>query len=198
MERYVALLRGVNVGGKNPVRMDALKACLEAEGLRDVTTYIQSGNVLFSAPASGRARLARRIEDVVEATFGCRSSVVLRDREQLRAVVARAPDGFGREPARYRYDVVFLKEPLTAAAAMRSVETRPGVDEAHAGAGVLYFSRLARKAAQSRLSRLVSTPAYRSMTLRNWNTTTKLLELLEREGAAPADGPRRRRTSARR
>ena len=100
--------------------------------------------------------------------------------KELADVVAKAPQGFGTQPAKYRCDVLFLKEPLTAAAAMKSVLTRPGVDEAHAGKGVLYFSRLDSKASQSLLGKLVGTPVYQSMTIRNWNTTTKLLGLMER------------------
>ena len=97
----------------------------------------------------------------------------------MRAIVDRAPTGFGNDPARYRYDVIFLKAPLTARTAMRSVLTKEGVDRAHEGPGVVYFSRLTSRAAQSRLSRIVSTPVYRNMTIRNWNTTTKLLGMME-------------------
>jgi uncharacterized protein (DUF1697 family) len=97
----------------------------------------------------------------------------------MQSVVQRAPEGFGKDPATYRYDVIFLKEPLTTAAAMKEVRTKAGVDEAHGGQGVVYFSRLIRKASQSQLSKLVSMPVYQSMTLRNWNTTTKLLQLME-------------------
>lgn len=61
-----------------------------------------------------------------------------------RQIVTRAPEGFGDHPAKYRYDVIFLKEPLTASAALKSVPTKQGVDRAHAGSGVLYFSRLIR------------------------------------------------------
>jgi uncharacterized protein (DUF1697 family) len=62
---------------------------------------------------------------------------------------------------------------------MRSVPTKPGVDEAHPGSGVLYFSRLTAKATQSRLNKIISSPIYPSVTIRNWNTTTKLLRLME-------------------
>jgi uncharacterized protein (DUF1697 family) len=97
----------------------------------------------------------------------------------MRSVVHGAPRGFGAEPAKYRYDVIFLKEPLTAKAAMQSVPTKPGVDEAHAGPGVLYFSRLIEKATQSRLNKIVSSPIYPNVTIRNWNTTTKLVRMLD-------------------
>jgi uncharacterized protein (DUF1697 family) len=182
MSHYLALLRGINVGGKNLIKMSELKACLEKLGLEDVATYIQSGNVIFTAPESGRAKLVSRIEGVLAKTFGYEASVVLRTQKQLEDVVAHAPEGFGTEPAKYRYDVLFLKEPLTAAVALKSVPTRAGVDAAHAGKGVLYFSRLIRKATQSQLNRLAALPVYQNMTIRNWNTTTALVRLM-REAA---------------
>ena len=94
---------------------------------------------------------------------------------------AAGTPSFSARPEKYRYDVVYLKPSLTAAAAMKSVLTKPGVDEARAGVGVLYFRRLASKASQSRLPRFASTPAYQSATIRNWNTTTALLRMLEGE-----------------
>ncbi len=177
MTRYLALLRGINVGGKNVIKMADLAACFREAGFEDVTTYIQSGNVLFSVDRSAaRAELTRRIEAHLGEGFQYRASVVLRTHEQMRAIVTRAPVGFGSQPDRYRHDVIFLKEPLTAATAMKTVLVKPGVDEAHAGRGVLYFSRLTSKAAQSHLGRLTSLAVYQSMTIRNWNTTTTLFQ----------------------
>jgi uncharacterized protein (DUF1697 family) len=175
MSQYVALLRGINVGGKNIIKMVALKACLESHGFEAVTTYIQSGNVLFKARGS---ELTRRMEDALAKTFKYRASVVLRSRQQMQDIAAQAPESFGSLPAQYRYDVLFLKEPLTATVAMKSVPTKPGVDQAQAGPGVVYFSRLISRATQSQLSRIVSLPIYQSMTIRNWNTTTKLLAMM--------------------
>jgi uncharacterized protein (DUF1697 family) len=159
--------------------MADLKACLEDHGLEDVATYIQSGNVVFGSGVSSLTELTDGIEGALAATFGYEASVVLRSRRQMQAIVDGAPTGFGDDPARYRYDVIFLKAPLTARTAMRSVLTKEGVDRAHVGPGVLYFSRLTSRAAQSQLSRIVSTPDYRNMTIRNWNTTTKLLRMLD-------------------
>jgi uncharacterized protein (DUF1697 family) len=93
--------------------------------------------------------------------------------------VKRAPDGFGSDPDRYRYDVIFLRPPLTATKALKSVSTNPGVDQVSPGTGVLYFSRLISKATQSRLNRIIGLPVYQDMTIRNWNTTSRLLALLE-------------------
>ena len=114
--------------------------------------------------------------------FDYSASIVLRSREQLRAVVDGAPSRFGGQPALYRYDVIFLKDPLSASEALESVSIKPGVDQVFGGSGVLYFSRLIEKAPQSRLSRLVSMPVYKRMTIRNWNTTTRLLEIMEAPG----------------
>lgn len=179
MARYVALLRGINVGGNNLIKMAALKACFEKQGFGEVATYIASGNVLFSASASGAAKLALGIEAALAAAFNYRASVVLRSEKELRVIIARAPAGFGTEPQEYRYDVIFLKAPLTAAAAIEDIPTRPDVDEAHVGPGVLYFSRLIARATSSRLGKIVAMPMYKNMTIRNWNTTTKLLQLLD-------------------
>ena len=176
--RYVALLRGINVGGNNLIKMTALKACFEANGFGNVITFIQSGNVLFDA-SGAQAPLVGKVEAMLAATFRYPASVVLRSRKQLRDVVGRAPAGFGTQPALYRYDVVFLKAPLKASTAVELVPTKEGVDQLSAGTGVLYSSRLISRVTQSRINRIASLPIYKSMTIRNWNTTTKLLQLME-------------------
>lgn len=178
MTHYVALLRGINVGGSNLIRMSDLKACFEKNGFPGAKTYIQSGNVLFSSKEQ-RSALVRRIEAMLGETFDYPASIVLRSEKQVRDVVRKAPKGFGASPREYRYDVIFLKEPLTSATALKTVPIKEGVDEVHGGSGVLYFSRLISKAAQSRLTRVIGMPIYKSMTIRNWNTTSKLLALLE-------------------
>ena len=182
MNRYVALLRGINVGGSNLIRMTDLKSCFELQGFDGVSTYIQSGNVLFDSVEADPARLASKIEAVLSKTFNYQSRVVICSYEQMKAIVDQAPEGFGADPATYRYDVIFLKDPLTAAEAIKNVSTKPGVDRACAGKGVLYFSRLIARAPQSHLSRIVSLPLYASMTIRNWNTTTNLRKLMEAAG----------------
>lgn len=183
-ETYVALLRGINVGGKHVIKMADLRACFEDDGFHDVVTYIQSGNVIFNAPLSKSTALTGQIEEMLARAFDYEASIVLRSCKQMRRVIGNAPENFGMRPRAHRYDVIFLKEPLTAKKAMKTVLTKPSVDEVHLGTGVLYFSRLISKASQSRLSRLVSLPVYQSMTIRNWNTTTKLMQIME--SAAPS------------
>lgn len=177
MTRYVALLRGINVGGRNLIKMADLRACFESAGFEDVATYIQSGNVLFGAPPADD--LPARLEELLSGAFDYRASVAVRSHDEMRATVDGAPKGFGADPDGYRYDVIFLKHTLDAASAMAAVDTRPEVDEVHAGPGALYFSRLVSRASQSKLSKIASSPIYPSITIRNWNTTTKLLQMLE-------------------
>lgn len=176
--RYVALLRGINVGGRNKVAMADLRAAFEGAGHQAVSTYIQSGNVLFESDAPAAA-LEGDIEALLERRFGVPLVVVVRSHRQLRAVVDKAPAEFGDDPGRFHSDVVFLKAPLTAKAAMEVVQVRDGVDEAWPGTGVLYFARLSERRVESRMSRMIGSPEYRLMTIRNWNTTTKLLALME-------------------
>jgi len=178
MGRHVALLRGINVGGKNVIRMADLRACFEDEGFEHVTTYIQSGNVIFDAPGRGGA-LERRIEQALTRAFDYAANVVLRSLTEMGAVVGGAPDGFGADPEAYRYDVLFLKRPLTARAALREVPAEEGVDRVHPGPDVLYYRRVIDRTAASGLDRLASRPVYARMTVRKWNTTLALLRLLE-------------------
>jgi len=178
MARHVALLRGINVGGKNVIKMADLKACFHENGFEDATTYIQSGNVLFGATGSNEADLAEHIEGMLAARFDYGGSVVVRSRRRMRSIVDSAPQGFGVDPAAYRSDVIFLRPALTARAALARLPTREGVDRAWIGTGVLYIDRLDARAAQSRLSKITSMPMYRHMTIRNWRTTTELLRML--------------------
>ena len=175
---YLALLRGVNVGGRNPVAMADLREALEAAGYGAVRTYIQSGNVLFESGAPPTS-LEDDLEAVLERRFGLPLVVVVRSLRQLRSVVQKAPAGFGQEPATYHSDVIFLKSPLASRQAMRVVEQREGVDRAWPGSGVVYFARLSERRAQTRMGRMVGTPEYRQMTIRSWTTVTKLLGLFE-------------------
>jgi uncharacterized protein (DUF1697 family) len=157
--------------------MADLRAAFEDEGFTSVATYIQSGNVVFDTtrPATG---LEEHIEALLARRFGYPIAVVARSRAQLRAIVADAPEGFGVDPSTYHCDVMVLKAPLTSAQLMKVVSLRDGVDRAWPGKGVVYFDRLSARRTESRLSKIMGTPEYRQLTVRNWNTTTKLVELL--------------------
>ena len=176
--RYVALLRGINVGGRNSGAIAELREAFAADGYQAISTYIRSGNVLFESDAAPDS-LEHDLEAMLERRFGFPLVVVLRSHLQLRTVVEEAPDGFGADPARYHSDVIFLKAPLSSQQAMGVVSRREGVDQAWPGNGVLYFARVSERRTQSRMNRIVGTPEYGGMTIRNWATTTRLLGLLD-------------------
>ncbi|AQA03364.1 hypothetical protein BVC93_14140 [Mycobacterium sp. MS1601] len=172
--RYVALLRGINVGGRNLVAMKDLKAALHH--LDDVRTYIQSGNVLFESDAPATT-LEAEIEATLEKRLGVQLVVVVRAHRQLKTVVAKAPNGFGGDD--HHCDVLFLKAPLTAEQVMGIIDLRDGVDQAWPGSGVVYFARLRAERTKSKMSKIVGTPEYKQLTIRSWSTTVKLLGLMD-------------------
>ena len=184
MTRYLVLLRGINVGGRNKVSMAALRELLESHSHTEVSTYIASGNVILSSDKSA-AVIKRQLEEALPKTFRLDSeliAVLVLTRAQLRAVVQNRPKGFGDRPDTYHSDAVFLMG-IDAATVMRVFDPRPGVDEVWPGEGVIYSQRLTAQRTRSRLGKIVGTPAYKSMTIRSWATTMALLERME----APED-----------
>lgn len=177
--KYLALLRGINVGGNNIIKMSELKECFEEMGFSEVRTYIQSGNVIFQSEEKSTKRLTDQIEKALSKTFNYQAKVVVISEKQLKQVIEEAPKGFGEKKEKYRYDVIFIKPPMTAKKALKETPVKEGVDHTHAGKHAIYFSRLIAKITSSRISRAVGTPVYQFMTIRNWNTTTKLLKLIE-------------------
>jgi uncharacterized protein (DUF1697 family) len=174
---YVGLLRGINVGGKNKLPMKDLAAMFVAAGCGDVRTFIQSGNVIFKSDAT----LSRRVPDLVAAQiaerFGYRTPVVLRSAEQIREVIRANPfvEAGTDEDALH---VMFLADlPKAAAVAALDPERSPGDTFVVCGRDV--YLRLPNGGAKTKLtnayfdSKLVTVS-----TVRNWRTTTKLLELM--------------------
>ncbi len=177
MNRYIALLRGINVGGNNIIKMADLKWCFENMGFTNVVTYIQSGNVLFDSNENDYQKLTLEIENALSERFNYNSKIVLLAQTDLNRIVNAAPNGFGVNPDEYRYDVIFLKPPVTSEEALPKIKTKECVDSVTAGDGVVYFSRLSSKSSQSQMTRMIGTAIYKEMTIRNWNTTCKLTSI---------------------
>lgn len=180
MNTYVVLLRGINVGGKNKVPMASLKKCLEELGFSNVSTYIASGNVILESkePAD---QVKSQIEKVLPKSFKLDSElikVLVLTRKQLQTIIDNKPKRFGEEPQKYHSDAIFLMG-IDSAKAMLVFDPREGVDKIWPGDGVIYSQRLSSQRTKSRLNKVMGTPAYKSMTIRSWSTTTKLLEILE-------------------
>lgn len=175
MTAYVLLLRGINVVGKNKIPMADLRTFLADRGFESVSTYIQSGNALFQSDLA-----AEEIEDLVEdglpTAFDLDSSIIkvlALSADQLRAVVENRPDGFGDEPETYHSDAIFMMG-IDVDEALAVFNPCEGVDAVWAGDGVVYSRRVTALRNKSRLSAIISSPLYKSMTIRSWSTTVKL------------------------
>ena len=180
MNPYVILLRGVNVSGKNIVPMANLKKCLEELGFADVSTYIASGNVMLASDISAE-EIKARIEAGLTKSFKLDSElikVLALSRKRLQSVIDHKPKGFGEQPKKYHSDAIFLMD-IEAAEAMPIFNPREGVDKVWPGDGVIYSQRLSAKRTKSRLNKVMASPVYKSMTIRSWNTTVQLLEILK-------------------
>lgn len=179
--RYIALLRGINVGGNNIIKMVELRACLEAAGFNNVSTYIASGNVLFESPDNLEVA-QKSFDEAVDKTFGYKGPTVILAVKDFATIIEEAPEDFGTQPDKFHSDVIFLKLPAEPKQILQDVlglKIREGVDTAAAGSKALYFTRLSEKRTKSRMSKITELPSYKSMTIRSWNTAMKLLNLLE-------------------
>jgi uncharacterized protein (DUF1697 family) len=159
---YLALLRGINVGGKNKIPMAELKACFEELGCENVRTYIASGNVMFESNKSS----AELTEEIQQASH-----------DQLQKVIDQAPKGFGTEPGKYHSDAIFLMG-IPSDEAIKIFNPRDGVDKVWQGDLAIYSQRLSAQRTKSRLSKIMSSPLYKQMTIRSWDTTARLFELM--------------------
>jgi len=183
MTVFVAMLRGVNVGGNSTIKMDALKALCESLGLRDVRTLINSGNVLFRSGLKDRARLAKRLEQEIERRFDLRIDVLLRTLPELEMLVERGPALSARQdPSKLL--VMFLSgvPDKKTQAALQKAHGGPESIEIRGPEVYLYYpdgvgrSKLTNAFIEAKLDV--------AGTARNWNTIGKLIEA----GKALEDG----------
>jgi len=180
MKKYAVLLRGINVGGKNKIPMASLKLALEEVGFVGVMTYIQSGNVIVASNLSSQ-EITHIIETMLPQKFALDSSIIkvlVLSHAQLEAVITNKPKGFGEKPDMYHSDAIFLMG-ASVDEALQVFSLKEGIDAIWPGDGVIYSQRLSSERTKSRLNKIIGTPVYASMTIRNWNTTTKLLTLLD-------------------
>jgi uncharacterized protein (DUF1697 family) len=169
---YVALLRGVNVGGRGKVSMKELRQLFEDLGYTGVLTYIQSGNVVFDAarPPASPAAIEKHIAD----RFGFDVAVVLRTPKELAAIIARCP-----YPDPTKVHVMFLNRAPAKAAFAKLDATAFRPDEFTVAHKELYL-HLPNGVGQSKLPAALARQAPPEATMRNWRTVTKLLELSQR------------------
>ena len=176
MPTYVALLRGINVGGHNRVRMADLRALLEGLGYADVRTLLQSGNAVFSASTRSPATVERQVQAAITAELGLTVRVLVRTASRLAEVLAADPLG-DRATDHSRYMVVFLEKRLTAAA-LSDIDPDPYAPEELTAAGSEVYLWLPEGVQDSRLVRALTDKRLGgTSTMRNWNTVRKLAEM---------------------
>ncbi len=175
--RYVALLRGVNVGGANMISMADLKAAFEAAGMDHVRTYINSGNILFSSAALGRGELTDSLLAAANTVAGLKVDLQLRDENELAAVVEAIPADWTNDDT-MKCDVVFLQPDVDQASFLEDLAPRPGIEDVLYVPGAVVWRVDRKDASRSRLTKMMGTKLYKRVTVRNCNTTRKLLELM--------------------
>jgi uncharacterized protein (DUF1697 family) len=179
MATFIALLRGINVGGKTLIKMPELKSLLASMGFDDVTTYIQSGNVVFSSSSGDGQALAAAIEERIAETFGLRPTVLIRTPMELTEIADGNPF-LGRETDLSKLHVVFLSGPPAAASVEELDPKRSPPDEFSVRGREIYL-HLPNGMGRSKLTvdyfeKRLGVRA----TARNWKTLNKLIELSER------------------
>lgn len=177
MTRYLALLRGVNVGGKGLISMATLKEALTLAGFANTRTYINSGNVFFDTDRTGVDELVTDVEKIIRRQFGLKISVVIFTQEQWQRVIDEVPAQWGRDGGMKHNLLVPL--PGTSAREIISAigQIKPDIEAMWPGPGVVYQSLSWEKFGRTTGGKLAGNPIYKQLTVRNFNTTKKLLEL---------------------
>jgi uncharacterized protein (DUF1697 family) len=175
--RYVALLRGINVGGRTLVKMADLKTCFEKLGFGGVSTYIASGNVLFESDAEDPAELATMIESAIEQQFALPVKVVVLDRDGYARIVEAIPKSWVGDGT-LRANVAFVRPGTDAKQVVRELEPDAAIEQVNAVDGAILWATRRDSLNRSVMRKLIGGAAYKELTVRNLNTTLKLHELL--------------------
>ena len=177
MTKYVALLRGVNVGGKNVLPMRELQGMFAVAGCVEVVTYIQSGNVMFGATGECVAGLATALETAILERFGIRSPVVLRTATEMLKVFKENPFSGAPEEMLHVYFLRDRPEP----AQVKALDYERSAPDAFAVVGREIFLHLPARMARTKLTNVYFDRALGTVcTARNWKTVGKLVEMVER------------------
>lgn len=175
---YVALLRGVNVGGKALISMSQLKETFERLGLERVKTYINSGNVIFSGPETKRDALTVRIEQAIEQEYKLPVKVLLKTHDELQRIYRQIPVEWATNKELRCY-VLFLWPAVDRPEVLEDIPAREGVDEVQYVPGAVVHKYVRKDAGKSKLNQLAGTDLYKQITIRVANTVGKILKIME-------------------
>jgi uncharacterized protein (DUF1697 family) len=176
----ISMLRGVNVGGHNSIKMESLRAVYESLGLCDAQTYVQSGNVVFRTTVRDLVQLAKRIETKIEQTYGFRPTVIVRSPSELREAIRRNPFAARRGIDPSRLLITFLASEPSPEARQKMLGIQADPEELRLEGREVY-AYFPNGIGRAKLSpALIERTLKTAGTGRNWNTVTKLLEMAEK------------------
>ncbi len=177
MKKYIALLRGINVGGKNKVPMPDLRALFEKNGLSNTSTYINSGNIFFSSDEANKTKLKEKCETLIKKKFGFDVPVIVIPVEELQDALDHAPKWWG-DDEKARHNAIFVIPPVTGEEAYRQIgEIKPEYEQAAYYENVIFWSAPIKTFSRTRYAKIVGTALYKNVTIRNANTAKKLAKL---------------------
>lgn len=177
MKKYIALLRGINVGGKNKVSMKELKELVEKSGYQDVSTYINSGNIIFSSENADIESLIKHFNAFIFEHFKLDLSVMVISAEELTDALSHSPDWWDADETS-KHNTIFVIPPMTADEVMKEVgDAKPEYEKVSSFGRVIFWSAPLETFSRTRWSKVVGKSVYGSITIRNSNTAKKLMEM---------------------
>ena len=176
METYIAILRGINVGGKNKIQMSDLKGKLGRSGLKNVQTYIQSGNIVFECPVSSPGGVAQEIEDEIRKQYGFQVPVIVLTVSDLADIVSNNPFVTARNEEESKLHVTFLSEKEKKEDLNRVMEISHPPDEIIPGEKAIYLFCPDGYARTKFTNQFFERKLHVTATTRNWKTSIRLLE----------------------
>ncbi|MES2087584.1 MAG: DUF1697 domain-containing protein [Patescibacteria group bacterium] len=178
MQKYVALLRGINVGGNSKVEMPRLRKVFEALGFKNVSTYINSGNVIFDGKERGHLELAQEIEKALQDHFGFAVRSVVRNAKNIEKISKNIPLDWTND-TKTKTDILFLWEEFDTKSSLNLIVAHPEVDKLKYIDGAIIWSLDRKGYTKSGMRKFIGTPLYKHMTARNVNTVRKLASLMK-------------------
>jgi len=180
---FVALLRGVNVGGNNMISMSALKKSFESIGFTHVSTYINSGNIIFNAKDDDARKLEQQIERMLAKDYQLDSKVVVRSLAEMEKLVQSLPRGWDGD-SNWRYNVIFLRHTIDSEDILAELPSNDEIEEVVYRPGTVLWAAHVDRISKSKMTKLSSRKIFQDMTVRNLNTTKKLHELMQKAARA--------------
>jgi uncharacterized protein (DUF1697 family) len=176
--KYVALLRGINVGGNRKVPMASLKLSFEEMGFTNVKTFINSGNVIFDTDINHIEKLTKMIEKQILKDFGFEVAVILRSQVQIHKLVKAIPDTWVNN-ADMKCDVMFLWPEVDSPEVLKLLTYNPEIEDLTYVPGAVIWQIDRANATKSQVIKIIGTKLYKQITIRNCNTVRKLNELMK-------------------